>query len=1215
MTKSTNTKENGFEKHIVDYLVETNKYVLRTNSKYDATNCIDAELLFEFLEATQPKRLAKIKQFHQDRYQQKIIKRINDQIKAKGIIEVLRKGITEGFTDTKLKLFYDKPLTTYNTKANARYEANLFSVMRQVFFSPHNKKSLDLVTFINGLPVISFELKNELTKQNVQHAIKQYKTDRDPNEEFFRFGRLLVNFAVDSEEVWMCTELKAEKSYFLPFNQGHKNGAGNPPKAGIRTDYLWKDILTKDSLTNILQNYARIITEEKEYLDKNGKKKTKKEKKLIFPRFHQLDAVRRLLQNAQEEGAGQKYLIQHSAGSGKSNSITWLAHQLMDLHNKMGNALIFDTVIVITDRTVLDQQIQKNIKQFQQVKGIVQPITKGSQQLKKALEEGKRIIITTIQKFPHIVEEIGDLPGNNFAIIIDEAHSSLSGQMARKLNETLSKLDLDEATRVELQEDLEDVASMVDIEDAEETATGEDMIRLVVKARKLLPNASYFAFTATPKNKTLELFGLPYQAEGKTKFKAFHLYSMKQAIEEGFIKDVLQNYTTYQSYYALLKKIEEDPEYDKKKAQKKLKAYVESHAHAIKKKTKLMVDHFMEAVVRQRKVGGKAKAMLVTSSRRNAVQYKKEFDKYLAAINSPYKAVVGFSGEIDGQTESSLNGFPSGKIADEFEKDEYRFLLVANKFQTGFDQPLLHTMFVDKKLGGVNAVQTLSRLNRSHPLKKDTFVLDFANSAEDIEKAFKPYFESTILGEATDPNKLFDLQDALDNYQVYTLEQVQAFSDKILANVPIDQLHALLDESSDIFRNELDEEQQADFRAKVKTYVRLYIFLSQIVPFENAYLERLYIFLNHLQNKLGGETPVDLAQGILDNIDMDSYRLQLESTTNILLEQGEDLQPIPTDMRGGVNEPEISYLSNILQTFNDRYGTQFEDADKVRQMAENIAKDVAKSDELINSLQYSDEQNARITSDKIVGEELLKHITNNFDLYKLYSDNKEFKEDFSAMMFGVVKELVREKLSATPAQPSTVFAPRPVNARAAAMFTERIALEIAVDYDRYGEAEILAFLEKLETTLDLEKPLKLLFKERGSVLLLLATVLEVVHKILEAYKSGELEQFAIVNARRDEVLHLNQDVSTPTVPLKNRIQAYNNLLKNDRIPQLLEYLDRDLANNSTMRSQVIALSARWNRHQRRVHQNTQDTEVMMQEENRITLAAIDLVKRLGDGDF
>lgn len=1006
MTKQTDTTEKGLENHIAQYLVNENGYLLRENTAYDNAACLDSELLFEFLEATQPKAVAKLKTHHKDLYRQRISKRINDQIKAKGVIEVLRKGITDGFTATKLHLFYDKPVSNYNTSAQALYEANLFSVMRQVYFSPLNKKSLDLVVFINGIPIISFELKNELTKQNVEHAIRQYKTDRDPNEELFRLGRLMVNFAVDTEEVWMCTQLKKEKSYFLPFNKGYNNGAGNPPNGGIKTDYLWKEILTKSSLTDIVQNFCQLITEEKEYLDEKGKVRTRKEKKLIFPRYHQLVAVRMLLADAQAKGSGQKYLIQHSAGSGKSNSISWLAHQLIGLHDKSGTNHIFDTVIVVTDRRVLDAQIRENIKQYQQVRGVVEAITEGSKQLKQALEESKKIIITTIQKFPHIVEDIGDLPGNNFAIIIDEAHSSLSGQMARKLNETLSK-DLDEE---ELKANLEKFE-----DDENDEITGEDLIRVLIKSRKLLPNASYFAFTATPKNKTLELFGVPFQKDAQThgsaSFRAFHLYSMKQAIEEGFIMDVLQNYITYQSYYALLKKIEDDPEYDKLKAQKKLKHYVESHEHAIKKKTVLIVDHFIDEVIKKRKIGGLAKAMLVTSSRANAVKYKKAFDDYLHKINSPYKAIVAFSGEIDGQTEASLNGFSSANIPSEFEKNEYRFLLVANKYQTGFDQPLLHTMYVDKKLGGVNAVQTLSRLNRSHPLKKDTFVLDFANTAEDIEKAFKPYFESTILGEATDPNKLFDLQDALDNFQVYTKEQVFEFSEKILANVPVDQLHAMLDISSEIFRNDLAEEQQVDFRAKVKTYVRLYIFLSQIVPFENPYLEQLYIFLNHLQNKIGGDTPIDLAQGILDNIDMDSYRLQLEATTNIAMEQGEDLKPIPTDMRGGSSEPEIDRLSNILQTFNDRYGTQFEDADKVRQMAENIANDVAKNKELISSIQHSDDQNARITSDKVVGEELLKHITTNFDLYKLYSDNKEFKEDFSAMMFGVVKELINRGIN------------------------------------------------------------------------------------------------------------------------------------------------------------------------------------------------------------
>src|SRR5690554_7684144 len=513
-----------------------------------------------------------------------------------------------------------------------------------------------MVVFINGLPVITFELKNELTNQNVKHAINQYKKDRDPNEELFRLGRLVVNFAVDTEEVWMCTQLKGDNSYFLPFNKGNNNGAGNPSNGGIKTDYLWKEILTKNSLTDIIQNFSQLITEEKEYTDNKGKKRTKKEKKLIFPRYHQLSAVRQLLADAQEKGSGQKYLIQHSAGSGKSNSIAWLSHQLIGLHDKSGSNNIFDTVIVVTDRRVLDAQIRENIKQFQQVGGVVEAITEGSKQLKTALEDGKKIIITTIQKFPHIVEEIGDLPGNNFAIIIDEAHSSLSGQMARKLNESLAKPNEDDEFET----------------DDNDTITGEDLITDLIKDRKLLPNASYFAFTATPKNKTLELFGVPFQEDGKTKFRAFHLYSMKQAIEEGFIMDVLQNYTTYQSFYSLLKKIEDDPEYDKIKAQKKLKHYVESHEHAIKKKTVLIVEHFMENVVRKKRMGGLAKAMLVTSSRKNAVKYKKAFDDYLLKINSPYKAVVAFSGEIERQTKASLNGFSSASIPKEFRSEERR---------------------------------------------------------------------------------------------------------------------------------------------------------------------------------------------------------------------------------------------------------------------------------------------------------------------------------------------------------------------------------------------------------------------------------------------------------------------------------------------------------------------------------------------------------------
>jgi type I restriction enzyme R subunit len=980
----TDTTEKGLEAHITQHLCFVNAFEERHHSRYNRVDCVDEDLLFNFLQTTQEKEVMKLQTIHGSNFRSKVLYRLNNQIKTFGIIEVLRKGITDN--NIKLKLFFDKPVSSLNEKDFALYNQNIFSVTRQVHYSNQNENSLDLVVFINGLPIVTFELKNELTKQTVKDAIKQYKTNRDPKEELFRLGRCLVHFAVDTEQVWMATHLKGENTYFLPFNKGNNNGAGNPPNPiGIKTDYLWNEILTKDRLTNIIQNYVQLFEEETEKILPDGKVKKEKVKKLIFPRFHQIDSVDKLLNNAKENGAGKRYLIQHSAGSGKSNSISWLAHQLVGLFDKENANTVFDTVIVVTDRKVLDAQIRNNIKQFEQVKGVVEAITEGCKQLKTALEEGKKIIITTIQKFPYIVNEIGELPGNKFAIIIDEAHSSQSGNTAGKLNETLSK--------------------ETDEENAEEW-TDEDEIVEIVKGRKMLSNASYFAFTATPKNKTLELFGEKYNDNGKEKFKAFHLYSMKQAIEENFILDVLQNYTTYQSYYALLKKIEDDPAYDKNKAQKKLKIFVESHEHAIAKKTTLIIDHFMDSVIRQKKINGLAKAMVVTSSRKNAVKYKTAFDNYLAKTNNPYKAIVAFSGDIDGETESSLNHFSSSAIPDEFKKSEFRFLIVANKYQTGFDQPLLHTMYVDKKLGGVNAVQTLSRLNRTTSGKKDTFVLDFANDAEEIKKSFDPFFETTILGEATDPNKLFDLQAALDAFQVYTPEQVQKFSQKIIANVPVDQLHTILDAAAEVFRATLNEEQQDDFRAKCKTYVRLYVFLAQIVPFVNPYLERLYLFLNHLQNKLGKQLDEDLAQGILDNIDMDSYRLQKEGEFNIQLQQGDELKPIPTDMRGGAAEPEMEYLSNIVKAFNDKFGTTFTNEDKVRKMTQDLMQDVkddkSAMDNISASLSRNDLQNAQITFADILKEKMINHIDSNFEVFKEYNDNPEFKAFLAGQMFKIL---------------------------------------------------------------------------------------------------------------------------------------------------------------------------------------------------------------------
>jgi type I restriction enzyme R subunit len=1002
--KYTDTSEKGLEAHITQHLCLVNGFEERHFDNYNRSECVDEELLFKFLEDTQPKEVAKLKLSHGTNFRQRILYLVNRKIKDEtvvnekclgGIINLLRTDITDGNTGIKLKLLYDKPVSNLNTKDAELFEKNIFSVTRQVHFSTQSEKSLDLVISINGLPVITFELKNELTKQNVKDAIKQYKTTRDPKEELFRLARCLVHFAVDTEQVWMCTHLKGENSFFLPFNKGNNNGAGNPTNpSGIKTDYLWKEILTKESITNIIQNYVQLIEEESEKILPDGKIKKEKVKKMIFPRYHQLDSVRNLLADAKDNGAGRRYLIQHSAGSGKSNSISWLAHQLVGLFDKTNTSAVFDSVIVVTDRIVLDSQIQRNIKQFEQVAGLVEHIDKGSKHLKEALEEGKKIIITTIQKFPHIVNDIGDLPGNKFAIIIDEAHSSQSGNTAGKLNATLSK----DFEKVQVDDD----EFVFMDKDQHDELTSEDLVVDIVQSRKMLTNASYFAFTATPKPKTLELFGVKFKEGEKEKFRAFHLYSMKQAIQEHFIEDVLLNYTTYNSHFALLKKIEDDPLYDKKKAQKKLRIYVESHELNIARKTAVMVEHFMSAVVGKKKINGLAKAMKVTSSRRNAVKYKKAFDKYLKENSIPFKAIVAFSGEIDGQTESSLNGFSSAAIPDEFKKANNRFLIVANKYQTGFDQPLLHTMYVDKKLGGVSAVQTLSRLNRTTSGKSDTFVMDFANSTDEIKNSFEPYYETTILGEATDPNKLFDLQNALDAYQVYTNAQVQEFSNKIVQNVPVDQLHIILDAAANVFRTTLDEKSQEDFRTKCKSYVRLYVFLAQIVPFTNPYLERLYIFLNHLQNKIQREQGEDLAQGVLDTIDLDSYRLQKQGEFKITLQQGDELMP-SSEMGSGVAEPEMETLSNIVKAFNDRFGTTFTNEDKVRKMTAELMQDVktdqAAMDNINASLNKNDIQNAQITFTDILKEKMINHIDSNFEVFKEYNDNPEFKAFLAGQMF------------------------------------------------------------------------------------------------------------------------------------------------------------------------------------------------------------------------
>ena len=810
----TNVKEEGLESLIFNAMTNFG-WLPGQNKDYDREYSVDLAQLTAFLEATQEETAAALHLQTDSPTRRKFLARLQGEITRRGTIDVLRKGIDhEKF---HVDLFYGTP-SPENWKAVERHRTNRFSITRQLRYSrEESRRALDLALFINGLPIATFELKNSLTKQTVEDAVEQYKRDCDPREPLFLFGRCVVHFALDDHEVRMCTELKGAKgmakdSWFLPFNQGWNFGEGNPPTPyGIKTDYLWRRVLTPGGLTDILGNYAQIVEEKNE---KTGKKKRVQ----VFPRFHQLDVVRKLLADAAWYGVGKRYLIQHSAGSGKSNSIAWLAHQLIDI--RKDNSDLFDSIIVITDRRVLDKQLRETIKGFAQVNSIIGAVKEGdnlskTQQLAKFLKDGKKIIIATMQTFPFVLDTIGtEHRGKRFAIIIDEAHSSQGGRTASKMNMALA-------------EDMEEYA--------EEGSDLEDRINKIITSRKMLNNASYFAFTATPKNKTLEVFGIPYQVGDEMKRRPFHSYTMKQAIQEGFILDVLKYYTPVESYYRLAKTIKGDPEFDVKRARKKLRRYVESHQKAIRDKAEIMVDHFLEQVVGQNKIGGKARAMVVTGSIQRTIQYFHAFRDYLAEIKSPYLAIVAFSGEPEYQgekvTEAKLNGFPSSLIEDRIQEDPYRFLICAEKFQTGYDEPLLHTMYVDKQLSGIKAVQTLSRLNRAHPQKHDVFVLDFQNNTETIEHAFADYYRTTILSKETDANKLHTLKAELDAYQVYAPGQVETLVTLYLDGADRDRLDPILDACVAEYVEELDEDGQVDFKGKAKAFTRTYDFLATILPY------------------------------------------------------------------------------------------------------------------------------------------------------------------------------------------------------------------------------------------------------------------------------------------------------------------------------------------------------------------------------------------------
>lgn len=982
----TNTREIGFEEFIEGELARLHGYRVRVASQFDKALALDRELVLDFVAHTQAEEWQKLVTQYGDEAPAQFLARLDAEVKERGVLSVLREGVRD--RGAHIRIAFWKPESTMNDEAKRDYDGNILSVMRQVRYSDQNENSIDLVLLLNGLPIFTIELKNQLTGQSVKDAIRQYQTDRDPKEKLLMFKRCLTHFAVDTEAVFMTTELRGLATRFLPFNQGDRNSSGNPVVEGkYRTHYLWEEIWSRESVLDLLSHFVHIQVEEVE--DTKGKKK--KVEKLLFPRYHQLDTVRRLIADARDGGAGRNYLIQHSAGSGKSNTIAWTAHRLSELHAS-DNQMVFDTVIVVTDRRVLDRQLSETVESFAQVRGVVKHV-ESSSELREALESGAKIITSTLQKFPVIVDTIEATKGKQFAVIIDEAHSSQSGESAADLRQVLT---LDEAADQSEQDD-------------KAFKTTEDWLIERMKARKVkAPNISFLAFTATPKQKTLELFGAEDSLTGK--FVPFSLYSMKQAIEEGFILDVLKNYTTYQAYFELLKKVADDPEYNKKKAQRLLIGYVERHDHAIDTKVQIMVEHFEEKIVDD--IFGRAKAMVVTKSRLHAVKYKLAFDKYLSERGYPHRALAAFSGTVrDGgieYTESQMNGGISEKqTAEEFKKDECRFLIVAEKFQTGFDQPLLEVMYVDKKLSSVNAVQTLSRLNRMAPGKSETFVLDFVNTTEDIKEAFQPYYTTTVLSEGTDPNILNDLERDVLQFKLFATHEVDGFVEDYVNGQSPDVLNAALDAIVARYLPLLSEEKE-EFKSKAQDYIRKYGFIAQIITFEDPRLEKLFLFLKFLVRKLPTEREV-LPYEVLEAVDMDSYKVEKKVDAKITLDNEEGvIDPMGLGGNGFEVREERDPLSKIILDINQRFGTAFNTEDKV--ILNSLSQRLMQNETLEGSIKNNNRHASKIKFDTLFNDELVTMLNGHFDLYKKLDENPELKSYVNDRIFDFVHRKVEEQV-------------------------------------------------------------------------------------------------------------------------------------------------------------------------------------------------------------
>lgn len=991
--KPSTHSEAAFETVIEDYLLAHG--YLKVASLFDAQKAIFPEEVIAFIRTTQPKEWDKLEALHGVKTSEQILTDLCKWMDSYGSLATLRHGFKcYGRT---LHLAYFKAAHGMNPELEERYAANRLGVTRQLHFSErHPERSLDLVISLNGIPVFTAELKNPLTGQTVENAKYQYRKDRDPREVIFEFKRrTLAHFAVDTEEAWMTARLAGDATHFLPFNKGRDHGKGNPPDPqgrSYRTAYVWEEIFQRDSLLDILARFLHLQIEER--FDEDGNKF--KKESMIFPRYHQLQAVRQLVSAAQSEGVGHNYLVEHSAGSGKSNTIAWLAHRLASLHD-LGDSRVFDSVVVVTDRRVLDQQLQDTIYQFEHRQGVVQKIDEDSRQLAEALSNATPIIITTLQKFPFLARQLqkmaeergetdsisakGILPTRKVAVIIDEAHSSQSGESATELKGMLGGDQLqEEAKRKAQEEGLEHL---------------EELFRSMAK-RARQSNLSFFAFTATPKHKTLAVFG--------RNGNPFHKYSMRQAIEEGFIMDVLKNYTTYKAYYRLLKSIEDDPNVERKKAAKALARFLRLHPHNIAQKTEIMVEHF-NAFTRH-KIGGRAKGMVVTGSRLEAVRYKQSFDKYIKGKGYQIKTLVAFSGtvtddkikEVTYTEEGMNNGIREKELPEKFATREYQVLLVAEKYQTGFDQPLLHTMYVDKRLSGIQAVQTLSRLNRTHPHKEDTFVLDFVNDREEIRESFKQFYEGAEFGQEADPGQLYQLKHNLDEQGVYLNEEVIRFCDIYFKpkqrQSPADHqaMNAALDPAVDRFKalQEKEPEQAELWRGQLVDFRNLYTFLSQVIPYQDTDLERTYVFLRHLASKLPRRS-IGTQYDFDNEVRLEYYRLQKISEGSIDLKEGY-AQPLdgPTAVGTAVIREAQVKLSQLIDIVNERFGTDFNQADQL--FFDQIIEAASLSEELQQAAKVNSADKFTLLLNRFLETLFVERMDQNEAIFARYMNDDTFKK-------------------------------------------------------------------------------------------------------------------------------------------------------------------------------------------------------------------------------